>query len=96
MLTTDDRDILQKMAERALAFIFDHCDDDQYCAVTSILVNGMREICDRERQFQHELGVGGNVSNSRVDTQANNVPFPPLMNEEGLNRISGIGANIRG
>lgn len=62
MLTAEDRDILQKMAERALAFILDHCDEKQYCAVTSLLVNGMREICDGNQQFQRDLGVGMTVN----------------------------------
>ena len=92
MLTQEDRDILQKTAERALAFIFDHCDDNQFCGITALLVNGMREICDQEKQFQSEMmGLGGNVGSSNTAQQANSTPRPSRMNE--TTPLSMIGEN---
>ena len=58
MLIKDDRELLQKTAEHALAFIFDHCDDAQMCAIAATLVQGMRELCETEKQMERELGVG--------------------------------------
>ena len=95
MLTPEYREILQKMAEHALAFIFDHCDDDQYCAVTSILVTGMREICGREKQFQRDLGVGISTNGGairEIAQQPGNMPQSSRLNER-LRHITGIGAN---
>ena len=58
MLIKDDRELLQKTGEHALAFIFDHCDDVQLCAIAATLVQGMRELCETEKQMERELGVG--------------------------------------
>ena len=58
MLIKDDRELLQKTAEHALAFILDHCDDVQLCNLAATLVQGMRELCDTEKQMERELGVG--------------------------------------
>ena len=58
MLIKDDRELLQKTAEHALAFILDHCDEVQLCNLAATLVQGMRELCDTEKQMERELGVG--------------------------------------
>ena len=94
MLTQEDRDILQKTAERALAFIFDHCDDNQFCAIPALLVNGMREICDQEKQFQGEIGVGmaGSVGSNVLAQQANDTPRQSRLNET-IARLGGLGGS---
>lgn len=51
-LLQDDREILQKMAEHALAFCFEHADDPQLCALTQTLVQGMHELCVAARLAQ--------------------------------------------
>lgn len=55
MLIKDDRELLQKTAEHALAFILDHCDESQLCAVTATLVQGMRELCDTEKRITNSI-----------------------------------------
>ena len=54
MLIKDDRELLQKTAEHALAFILDHCDDVQLCNLAATLVQGMRELCDTEKQMPRQ------------------------------------------
>ena len=90
----DKRDILQKTAERALPFIFDHCDDSQFCSTTATLVNGMWELCNQEKQFQGEIGMGmgGNAGSSVSAQPANIAPRPPRLNET-IARISGLGGS---
>ena len=53
MLSLEDREQLQATARHALDFIFDHCNDTQFCVATGWLVNGMRELCDEEQREFH-------------------------------------------
>ena len=50
MLTTDDREILEKTATHAMQFVFDHDEDDILCQLTQVLVGMMYNICQRDRQ----------------------------------------------
>ena len=71
MLIKDDRELLQKTAERALAFILDHCDETQLCNLTATLVQGMRELCDTEPMTESLPGQGVPVMDPRK------IAFPP-------------------
>ena len=87
MLIKDDRELLQKTAEHALAFIFDHCDDVQLCAITATLVQGMRELCDTEKQMLG-LGMGSEAPMNRRDQP--NICAPPSLSES----LAAVGQRI--
>ena len=75
MLIKDDRELLQKTAEHALAFILDHCDEVQLCNLAATLVQGMRELCDTEKQM--ELGLGVGMGNGTLINHSNVPSMPP-------------------
>ena len=50
MLLVEDRRMLQDSARHALDFIFEHCNDTQFCTISGFLINGMRELCEEEQR----------------------------------------------
>ena len=89
MLIKDDRELLQKTAEHALAFILDHCDDVQLCAITATLVQGMQELCDTEKRMERELGVGMDSGALTNHGGSSMLPSPPRLSTLGLGQRIG-------